>query len=175
MVEEYVGGREFNISLFGFPVPRVLPVAEIDFSAFPEEFYRIVGYRAKWDPSSFEYKNTPRRFSPPLSPGMSAELRSAALACFHIFRLRDYGRVDMRVDARNRVFVLEVNANPCLSPDAGLAASYMHEGRHHAQMVDELCNFIERRMHNDADKALRGRRQGANSGYSREAGRVQFP
>ena len=62
LVEEFVDGREFNVSLFGYPKVRVLPLAEIDFSAFPEDMYRIVGYRAKWDRGSFEYDHTPRGF-----------------------------------------------------------------------------------------------------------------
>ncbi len=146
MVEEYVEGREFNVSLIGYPEARVLPMAEIDFSAFPENLYRIVGYRAKWIQDSFEYNNTPRLFSAPVSSGTSSELRSTALACFNLFGLRDYGRVDMRVDGQGRVYVLEVNANPCISPDAGLAASYEREGSTYEQMANELCNYLIKRM-----------------------------
>ena len=145
MVEEYIEGKEFNVSLIGYPEARVLPVAEIDFSAFPNELYKIVGYRAKWVRDSFEYKNTPRRFLAEVSSGISPELGSVASACFELFGLRDYGRVDMRVDDQDRIYVLEINANPCLSPDAGLAASYAREGSNYEQMTNELCKYMERR------------------------------
>jgi len=123
LVEEYINGREFNISLLGHPVAKALPVAEINFSSFPEELYPIVGYRAKWEKNSFEYKHTPRVFPADLSQRLQKKLNDTALSCFHLFQLRDYGRVDVRMDSKERIYVLEVNANPCLSPDAGLAAA----------------------------------------------------
>jgi D-alanine-D-alanine ligase len=146
MVEEFIEGREFNVSLMGYPDPSILPIAEIDFSAFPTELYRIVGYRAKWDQASFEYKHTPRIFSDRLSNGLSSELKSIALACFKIFRLRDYGRVDIRVDDHGQVYVLEVNANPCLSPDAGLAASCQAEGLTYARIIEVIYGYLEQRI-----------------------------
>src|SRR5690606_1363693 len=61
--ERYIEGREINVGLLAGPEgARVLPVAEIDFGAFPATKPRIVGYAAKWDAESFEYRNTPRRF-----------------------------------------------------------------------------------------------------------------
>jgi D-alanine-D-alanine ligase len=89
LVEEYVGGREFNVSLFGYPSPRVLPLAEIDFSAFPEGLFPIVGYRAKWDASSFEYYHTPRKFPQGLSSSLRQGIEGIALECFRLLMLRD--------------------------------------------------------------------------------------
>jgi D-alanine-D-alanine ligase len=123
--ERYVDGREFNLSLLASPDgPKVLPPAEIDFSAFPPGKPRIVGYEAKWQAGSFEYDNTPRGFDFPDADGaLVSELSDLAIACWHLFGLRGYGRVDFRVDAERRPWILEVNANPCLSPDAGFAAA----------------------------------------------------
>ncbi|MFH1265605.1 MAG: D-alanine--D-alanine ligase [Planctomycetota bacterium] len=122
--EHYVDGREFNLSLLASPDgPEVLPAAEIDFSAFPPGKPRIVGYEAKWEAGSFEYDNTPRGFDFPDADGaLVSELSELAIACWNLFGLRGYGRVDFRVDARRCPWILEVNANPCLSPDAGYAA-----------------------------------------------------
>ncbi len=141
LVEEYIEGREFNIALFGFPRARVLPVAEIDFSAFPADLFRIVGYRAKWDESSFEYQHSPRCF-PDVIPGDTTfeSMRKIARQCFNLFGLRDYGRVDMRLAVDGRIHVLEVNANPCLSPDAGFAAAARRKGISYDELVAEfLC------------------------------------
>jgi D-alanine-D-alanine ligase len=148
LVEEYIAGREFNISLLGYPVPAVMPLAEIDFSDFPNTLYPIVGYRAKWDPSSFEYQHTPRLFSDRIPSHLISALEHVARCCFSLFGLRDYGRVDVRVDAQNRIYVLEVNANPCLSPDAGLAAAFQQSGKDYRTLVSELTSFvIERNSH----------------------------
>lgn len=149
LVEEYIAGREFNVSIFGYPSPRVLPLAEIDFSSFPEELFPIVGYRAKWDKDSFEYYHTPRKSPQGLSPALRERIESIALECFHLLMLRDYGRVDMRVNNSGRINVLEVNANPCLSPDAGFAVAAQQAGLTYTDMVKELVDFIEQRSRNN--------------------------
>jgi len=149
LVEEYVGGREFNVSLFGYPSPSALPLAEIDFSAFPEGLFPIVGYRAKWDMSSFEYYHTPRKFPQGLPSSLRQGIEGIALECFHLLMLRDYGRIDMRVDDDGQIHVLEVNANPCLSPDAGFAAAARQAGMSYTDMVEALVAFVEKRARND--------------------------
>ncbi|MHB1016041.1 MAG: D-alanine--D-alanine ligase family protein, partial [Desulfurivibrionaceae bacterium] len=89
LVEEYVAGREFNVSLFGYPQPRVMPLAEIDFSAFPADLHRIVSYKAKWDEESFEYNHTPRFFPDNLPESLQTAMRHMAQDCFGLFGLRD--------------------------------------------------------------------------------------
>jgi D-alanine-D-alanine ligase len=145
LVEEFITGREFNISLLGYPVARVLPIAEIDFSAFPENFYPLVGYRAKWERDSFEYHHTPRSFPQDLSPLTASGIQGTALDCFRLFELRDYGRVDMRVDDHGKIYILEVNANPCLSPDAGFAASVQKAGVSYSHMISMIVDFAIKR------------------------------
>jgi D-alanine-D-alanine ligase len=132
--EAFVAGREFNVSVLDGPTrtgtgPQVLPPAEIDFSAFPPEKPRIVGYRAKWQADSFEYQNTPRRFDFPAADGpLLEQLRRLSLECWALFGLRGYARVDFRVDREGRPWILEINTNPCLSPDAGFAAALQQAG-----------------------------------------------
>ena len=150
LVEEYIAGREFNVSIFGYPSPRGLPIAEIDFSAFPEGLFPIVSYRAKWDTSSFEYYHTSRKFSGGLSRALHERIETTALECFHVLMLRDYGRVDVRINDHGQIYVLEVNANPCLSPDAGFAAAAQQAGMSYTDMVSQLVDFIERRSGNNA-------------------------
>ena len=150
LVEEYIEGREFNVSLFGYPSPQVLPLAEIYFSSFPHNLYPIVGYRAKWDRSCFEYTHTPRIFPEGIQPALANEIAKTALDCFRLFGLRDYGRVDMRVNPHDKPYVLEVNANPCLSPDAGMASSLARIGMNYRDMVENLVRFAVQRSGQEA-------------------------
>jgi D-alanine-D-alanine ligase len=115
-----------------------LPVAEIRFDAFPADKPRIVGYAAKWDLESFEYRNTPRSFT--VEPELAERLRRIALDCWALFRLDGYARVDFRVDESGRPWVLEVNANPCLSPDAGFAAALAEAGLGYEAAVERLID-----------------------------------
>jgi len=145
LVEDYIPGREFNITLLGYPAARTLPIAEIDFSTFPENLYPIVGYRAKWEKTSFEYHHTPRMFPQNLPQWLSSKLERLALECFHLFMVKDYGRVDMRVDDHGKIYVLEVNANPCLSPDAGFAASAQEAGLDYSETIGMIAAFAMQR------------------------------
>jgi len=128
--EEFIEGREFNLSLLaGQSGPTVLPPAEICFAGFEPEQPRIVDYRAKWNEDSFEYKNTPRRFDfDAEDEALLAELKRIALRCWDVFSLGGYARVDFRVDSSNKPWILEINANPCISPDAGFAAALSRAG-----------------------------------------------
>lgn len=127
--EAYIEGREFNIALLDGPQgPVVLPWAEMVFDDFPQDKPRIVGYAAKWHEDSFEYSHTRRTFEFPASDQpLLDELSRLAVACWHLFGLRGWARVDFRVDEKGRPWILEANANPCLAPDAGFAAA-LHRG-----------------------------------------------
>ena len=129
--ERFIDGREFNLSLLddGCGRPDVLPPAEIVFDGFPADRPRIVGYRAKWAEDSAECRGTPRRFDFPAADSeLLDRLSRLASRCWRLFGLRGYARVDFRVDAAGRPWILEVNANPCLSPDAGFAAALERAG-----------------------------------------------
>lgn len=128
--ERFVDGREFNLSLLAGPRgPELLPFAEMVFEGFGPDQPRIVGYRAKWDEASFEYQNTVRRFEfGPQDSDLLERLRRLALRAWDLFGLAGYARVDFRVDGAGRPWVLEVNANPCLSPDAGFVAALERAG-----------------------------------------------
>ena len=128
--EEFIRGREFNLSvLAGADGPQVLPTAEIDFGEFPEGRPQIVGFNAKWEAESAEYQKTPRRFlGCNEDRALQDRLGELCRQAWHLFGLRGYARVDFRVDERGRPWILEVNANPCLSPDAGFAAALNQAG-----------------------------------------------
>ena len=121
--------------------PQVLPPGEMDFSTFPEGKPRIIGHRAKWHESSFEYNNTPRSFHVHHADSRLVEqLTQLALDCWHLFDLRGYVRVDFRVDHAGQPWILEINANPCLSPDAGYAAALAEVGVSYDEAIQRIVD-----------------------------------
>lgn len=144
--ERYIDGREFNLSMLGGAmdtsggpaVPEVLPPAEIHFTDYPPEKPHVVGYRAKWDDQSFEFHHTPRSFEfPPADAELLKTLHRFAGQCWDVFGLRGYVRVDFRIDA-GQPSVLELNANPCLSPDAGFYAATQRAGLRFADVIARI-------------------------------------
>lgn len=144
--EEYIEGREFNISLVGaVGEPAVLPPAEIVFSGYPDGMRRLVDYRAKWEECSVEYGATVRSFLFPDSDrGLIDEIAAIAKDCWRVFGLSGYARVDFRVDGEGRPWVLEVNVNPCISPDSGFVAAAKTAGMDYKVLVSSIlecaCN-----------------------------------
>jgi D-alanine-D-alanine ligase len=129
LIEQYIDGRELNISvIYRDGGLQGLPLTEIDFSAFETERPRIVGYEAKWLAESFEYRHTPHLVPAPLSKRRAQRIRDLAIAACRTLACFEYSRVDFRLDQANRPYVLEVNANPDISLDAGFAAALRAAG-----------------------------------------------
>ncbi|MBN2172634.1 MAG: ATP-grasp domain-containing protein [Bacteroidales bacterium] len=138
--EEYIDGREFNVTLLetreGW---KVFTPAEILFVGYPDDKPKILGYESKWFDESFEYKSTPRTYDfGAKDRKLISELKEISLKCVELFKLRGYVRVDFRVDIKNRPAILEINANPCLSPDAGFFAACRHAGMDYTEMIGHI-------------------------------------
>jgi D-alanine-D-alanine ligase len=147
LVEEFLPGREFNVSLLEQRQgPLVLPVAEIAFVDLPAGVPPIVGYEAKWEAGSLADLHTVRRFPEEREDGtLLYQLRDLAVAAWRECGLSGYARVDMRLDASGQPRVLEVNANPCLAADAGFMAAASRAGLDAAAVVRALLEAALRR------------------------------
>ena len=146
LIEQFIDGRELNISVISRKDEmEVLPLAEIDFSAFETGRPRIVGYEAKWLEDTFEYHHTPRIIPAPLPKRLTERIRELAVASCRALSCFEYCRVDFRLDKANQPYVLEVNANPDISPDAGFAAAIEAAGISYPAFVKlEVDNAIAR-------------------------------
>ncbi len=140
LAEQFVAGREFNVSLWGDP-PEVLPLAEIDFSAFADPLRRIVTFAAKWEEDSFEYVHTPVRCPAEVEPALAERIRQVARQAWTAIGCRGYARVDMRVDEAGTPFVVEVNCNPDISPDAGFFRAARAAGYDYRAMAERILEL----------------------------------
>lgn len=144
--EEYIHGREFNISVIGGKAgATVLPPAEMCFNNYSDSRPRILGYKAKWEENSFEYKNTSRSFNfEEQDCHLLEELKGLAQRCWQIFGLRGYARVDVRVADDNIPQVIEINANPCIAPDSGFIAACKESGLIETEIIKRIIEDAER-------------------------------
>jgi len=136
LVQRYVAGREVNVGIIG---DVALPVAEIEFDALPKGMWPIVSYRSKWDAGSDEDEGTRPRCPADLPPSIAQELQRIALAAWHEVGGSGYGRVDMRIDRAGRPWILEVNSNPDIAPDAGLARMAQAADLDYGALVRAVC------------------------------------
>jgi D-alanine-D-alanine ligase len=145
-IEDFIDGREFNISvLAGKNGPEVMPPAEIVFVDFDETKPKIVDFKAKWEMESFEYSNTVREFpGKKISEKLEKNLKETALACWHLFGLKGYARVDSRIDSNENVYIIEINANPCISPDGGFVAATREAGYSFSEVIQRIINDLNR-------------------------------
>jgi D-alanine-D-alanine ligase len=113
------------------------------FRNYDESMPKIVDFKAKWEVGSFEYQNTIRHFTgDTMNPVLKQRIMDTALRCWNVFGLRGYARVDMRIDHNDNPFVIEVNANPCISPDSGVVAAIAAAGLPFTAVLSRIINDI---------------------------------
>ena len=141
VVEQFIAARELNVAMMqqGNDV-RVLAVAEIDFSAFPNDMPKIVDYDAKWQKDCFTYNNTPRKLPAILSGSSYEEIYLMSIAAWNALGCRDYARIDFRIDEQGKAYVIEVNPNPDITPDSGFAAAADYAKVSYGKFVNTMIN-----------------------------------
>ncbi|KUG26319.1 hypothetical protein ASZ90_003839 [hydrocarbon metagenome] len=138
IVEEFINGRELNVSILG---KDVLPISEISFKGLSKKLPKIITYEAKWSPDSEYYKHTVPICPAKLSKEVEKKVSEIALESFNAMGCRDYARVDIRLAKNNHPYVIEVNPNPDISPDSGFARSAAAAGIDYFELIKKLIHF----------------------------------
>jgi D-alanine-D-alanine ligase len=163
LVESYIDGREFNVGVIALghvaeslrdscsasrrDAAKCLPIAEIEFRTGSEMRWPIVTYDGKWSAGSAADRSTPVRCPADVDSELADRIREIALAAFRVTGCRDYARVDLRVDRAGDIFILEVNANPDVGPNAGLARALGAAGIEYREFALRLVETAaERRV-----------------------------
>lgn len=145
LIEEYIEGRELNVSVFGDKELTVLPISEIDFTDVPDHIENIVSYSAKWDPMHEAYHKTIPVCPAILSKRVQKKVEEIALAAFKAMGVRDYARIDMRLAPDNTLYVLEVNPNPDVSEGVAFMRSAEAAGHSFEEMIVKIVNLALQR------------------------------
>ncbi len=142
IVEEFVDGREFNVGLLGNGTAddphRVLPPAEL---VYRNPRWRLCTYDSKWNSKHPSYAEIAPVCPAGTDPETASRLSEITLACARIFGLAGYARVDFRMNAAGELFVLEVNPNPDISPDAGMPRAARAAGLSYSELVLEILRL----------------------------------
>jgi D-alanine-D-alanine ligase len=145
LIEEYIEGREIYAAVLGNDKPEALPLIELDLSKLPDGMPRIAGYEVKFDVTTEAYKVTKSAPARDLSEEVVASIQQTAVTAFRALKLRDYGRLDLRLGANGRVYVIEANPNPWLDPTAEFAMAAAEGGRKYTAMIGEIVELAMKR------------------------------
>jgi D-alanine-D-alanine ligase len=140
LIEDFIDGREFHVTVTGNGKLQVFPIAEMDFSLIEEELGRLCTYDSKFNPNSEDYNSIQLRLPAPLSKQEARTLEKIAVAAYRATDCRDYARLDIR-ERDSDFYVLDVNPNADISPDTSLALSAELAGFSHAQFGSLLVKL----------------------------------
>ncbi|HWB40298.1 MAG TPA: hypothetical protein VG500_03515 [Gemmatimonadales bacterium] len=140
LAEEFIDGREFYVGVIGNTQPKALPPVEIDFTGFPEGVPKVMDSKAKWDERSKEYKGT-RSVLAQLPDELRARLQKVAVDAYRALRVRDYGRVDLRLTDTGDIYVLEVNASCYLEKSSEFAMAAAAGGLDYPRLIERIVDL----------------------------------
>ncbi len=138
LMEEYIEGREIYAAILGNDRAEALPLVELDLSKLPEGMPKIAGYEVKFDVRTEAYRNTKSAPAIDLDEETIERIHQTALTTYRALKLRDYGRIDLRLASDGRVYVIEANPNPWLDPSAEYAMAAKESGRSYTAMIGEI-------------------------------------
>jgi D-alanine-D-alanine ligase len=142
LIEEFIEGREIYVGVIGNEKPVALPVVELDLSKLPEDMPKIAGMEVKWEKGSAAYEATRAAAAAKgLDEEVTRRLQDIALQVYSALKLRDYGRVDMRLTPEGRIYVIEANPNPWLAPEAELAIAAALAGRSYVELIGQIVEL----------------------------------
>ncbi len=151
LVQSFLPGREFNVSIIGGRRLRVMPLAEVNYSELPPTIPPIMSYAAKFIETSVEYQKTSVICPAIVEPELAREIISTSLRAFRAVGGWGYGRVDVRLDGEDRPCILEVNCNACLEDGYGVARQAERAGISYPRLLQMIVNAALEGMPYDAD------------------------
>jgi D-alanine-D-alanine ligase len=144
LVEEFIDGREFHVSVWGNGTLEVLPIVEMDFSRFHDVHDRLCSYEAKFVPGSKHYEQIETLLPAPLTAAQQQSVEQVCRRAHRAVGCRDYGRVDLRV-RDGACYVLDVNPNADISSDASLACAAEAAGYSYGQVGSRIVTMAAAR------------------------------
>jgi D-alanine-D-alanine ligase len=149
LVEEYIDGREINVSVVGNEELTVFPISEIDFSRLPSDYPKIVSYNSKWMYKTVEFAKT--KAVCPAKSLKASEVRviqETAKKVYRVLGACDYARIDMRF-RKGVPYVLELNPNPDIASDVpedtGFTRSAKAHGWEYEYLIQQIIKFALKR------------------------------
>jgi D-alanine-D-alanine ligase len=149
LVEEFIDGREFYVGVLGNSKVEALPIIELDFSKFPKDLPKIASWEAKWgddgDEKGEQFAGTESIFPTDLPEELATRIKQVAIDSFQALRLRDYGRIDLRVTEKEEIYVIEANPNCYLEQKSEFARAAQKGGLEYPALISRIVELASAR------------------------------
>lgn len=154
LIEEYIAGREIYSAILGsYEQAQALPLVELDLSRLPKGTPKIASYDVKFEKDTQAHKLTKSDLVTDLDEETVSRLQEVGLAAYQAVKLRDYGRIDMRLTPKGEVYVIEANPNPWLSSKHEFAMAAKASGRNYTQLIGEIVDMAMARYTSQSQAA----------------------
>jgi D-alanine-D-alanine ligase len=172
LVEEFINGREFNITVMGNSRLTALPISEIDY-LLPQGKPQILTFDAKWQPDSLYFKGTKVICPAEIEDENRKQITEISLAAFSLLGCRGYARVDMRSGDGGRLYVIEVNPNPDISPGSGAVRQAEAAGLTYTQFIKKIVELAMEKENEESQHPADGKgRQASLDGDTTDYARI---
>ncbi|MDO8491884.1 MAG: ATP-grasp domain-containing protein [Dehalococcoidia bacterium] len=140
LVEEFMEGREFNITVMGTDKLTALPISEIAYS-LPPGMPRILTFSAKWELATVYADGTKVTCPAQIDLELKTRIEKLAMSVYRLLGCSGYARVDLRLNGKGKPHVLEVNPNPDISPDVGAARQARASGMTYSEFIERITSL----------------------------------
>jgi D-alanine-D-alanine ligase len=140
VVEQFLAGREFTVSVLGNERLEAFPVWELWFDKLPEGNEPIATSRVKWDERYQKRVGLATGRARGLATELEQRMHAIAKRTYRALYLSGYARIDMRMDEQGRIYVLEANVNNDLTPGEDFPESAKSAGADYGQLLQRILN-----------------------------------
>lgn len=140
LVEQYIEGRELYVGILGNQRLQALPVWELSFAKMPEESRQIATERLKWS-LAYQKKHGIDSGAAELEPASALAMQELCKRSYRILMMSGCARIDLRLSAEGRAYVIEANPNPQLSPDEDFAQAALAAGMKYPELIQRLLGL----------------------------------
>jgi D-alanine-D-alanine ligase len=141
LVERFIEGRELYVGILGNHKLFALPIWELLFTKMPEEIRRIATERLKWSLTYQKKHGIVSDAAEGLEPALATKIAETCKRVYRVLNLSGFARIDLRLTADGKVYVLEANPNPQLSRDEDFAQSAKKAGIEYPELIQRIVDL----------------------------------
>lgn len=143
LIEDFISGKEFTVAMLGNGDDvKVLPIVELNLDFVPEGFNKIYSYEVKWFFDTRENQLDIFTCPAKVSSEIYRQIEKVCKDAYKVLRIRDWARIDVRLDKNNVPNIIEINPLPGILPDPRDNSCYPKASREAGMDYNAMINKV---------------------------------